>query len=194
MKLNNLLLAVVLVLVIMAVGCQKKSLAPPKELSQAEAQKFVFIKNPELVTHNTFTIVKPKAWQEVQHSSNTLVYLPIDSSINDSFSEKISMIVGFVPENETRSLEELTQIDLANSKEMMPALEVISQEDHRMGQLDGIRVVFTMRIQNRTIEITQLRTRQGRVVYAFSQQCEQDNCKYTDLFYEMAGSFEWKNP
>jgi hypothetical protein len=196
MKLNAFVLGFVLVLVIMAlgVGCQKKnsSLPPPQELSQAEAQKYVYIKNPELVTHNTFTMVKPKDWQEIPYSSNTLVYLPPDGSINDSFSEKISMIVGFLLENETRSFEELTQQEIAKSKEAMPSMEVIGQEAYRLGQIDGIRLVFTLRVENRAIEITQLRASQGRVLYAFSQQCEK--CEYTDIFYEMAGSFEWKNP
>ena len=123
-----------------------------------------------------------------------MVYLAPDSDINDSFSEKLSMIVGFLLENETRSFEELTQAEIANSKEIMPSMEVVSQEEYRLGQIDGIRLVLTLRMENRIIEITQIRASQGRVLYAFSQQCEQGKCKYADIFYEMAASFEWRNP
>jgi len=186
-----------IIVIFFLMGCQKKIVSgqkTPVELNPEEAQKFVAINNPERVTHNTFSMVKPKEWKEVLYASNTLIYLPPESSINDSFSEKISMIVGFVPENETRSLKEITEESFAKSKEIMPSIELVSEDDYRLGQIDGIRLVFTARIQNRTLEITQIRARQGRVVYAFSTQCEQGMCQHTDIFYEMAGSFEWKNP
>jgi hypothetical protein len=196
-----LLFCVVAMMVFLISGCQKKSLSPllpeneAKEPGQNEqGYSFVAIQNPEQVTHNTFSIFKPKEWQEIQYSSNTLVYLASGSSINDSFSEKISMIVGFLPENETRTLEELTQLELAKSKELMPDMQIISQEPCHLGQLDGIRLLFTTRIQDRIIEVTQLRAGQGNRVYAFSNQCEKGNCQYKGIFYDMATSFEWKNP
>jgi hypothetical protein len=64
----------------------------------------------------------------------------------------------------------------------------------RLGQLDAIKLVFTVQVLNQTLEVTQLRTEHGGVAYGLSQQCLLGTCKYTDVFNEMAGSFEWKNP
>jgi hypothetical protein len=195
MNLKNFILVAVLIISVLIIGCQPKS--PPTGANTNEllnSQAFVAIQNPERVTHNTFSMVKPKEWKEVQYASSVLVYLPPESDIKDQFAEKYSMAVGFLPENNTDSLKELTDKDMIKMKELMPALEIGNYEDARVGQLDGLRIKFLIRVQNRTIESTQLRTMQGRVLYAFSQQCLEGECKYTDTFYEMAESFEWKNP
>ena len=194
-KVFSMLLIIIIALLL--ISCQKKKaeLPKPAALSAEEAQDFIAIKNPERVTHNTFSIVKPNGWREVQYASNILVYLPPESDINNSFAEKYSMAVGFLPENNTNSLRELTDKDIAKMKETMPALDVLGDyENARLGQLDGLRIRFSIRVQNKTIESTQLRTMQGNRFYAFSQQCLESECKYTDIFNEMAKSFEWKNP
>jgi len=193
MKLKTIICSLsIIILVFLLVACQKKA-----EL-QGQADDFkhyVAITNPERTQHNTFSIVKPKEWKEVQYANNIIAYLPPESEINDSSAEKYSMMVGFLPENNTDSLRELTDKDIAKMKETMPTLDVLGDyEDSRFGQLDGIRIRFSIRFQNKTIESTQLRTIQGNRIYAFSQQCLEGECKYTDVFNEMAGSFEWKNP
>jgi hypothetical protein len=192
-----LIIIFVTIIALLLISCQKKKseLPKPAALSAEEAQNFISIKSPERVTHNTFTMVKPQQWSEVQYASNILVYLPPGSNINDSMAEKYSMMVVFLPENNTLSLRELTDEDLAKTKEIMPALDIIGDyENARFGQLDGLRIRFSIRVQNKTLESTQLRTMQGNRFYAFSQQCLQGECKYTDIFNEMAASFEWKNP
>ncbi|MFH0870152.1 MAG: hypothetical protein V1866_03790 [archaeon] len=181
-----------ILIVFLLVACQPKA----EQQSQADDLKgFTAIANPERVTHNTFSMVKPREWKEVQYTNNILIYLPPESGINDSSAEKYSMIVGFLPENNTLSLKELTDMDMAKSKETLPALEIIGDyEPVGVGQLDGLKLRFRIKVQDKTIESTQLRTMQGNRIYAFSQQCLEGGCKYTDIFNEMIGSFEWRNP
>ena len=157
------------------------------------AQTFVYITNPQRVEHKTFSIVKPKDWKETEYNS-ALIYLPPNGNLNDAFSEKFSMMGGFIPENETRSFKEITLSEIENSKSAMPNLQVIEfNETARLGRIDAIKVVLNTKIQNRTLVITQLRALQGNKAYAFSMQCE-ERCADSNIFYEMAQSFEWKNP
>jgi hypothetical protein len=182
-------------------GCQKKERLDAEENSpagqnqaQAENFTFIYIINPERVEHNTFSIVKPGDWKETG-INNSVIYIPPGGKISDPFSEKMAMTVVFLSENETRSVSQLSALDIEKSREMFPDFQIVQQEANaRLGQIDAIRLVFTGTVQNRTLQIAQIRAIQGNRFYAFTLQCEYEKCNQTNVFMEMARTFQWKNP
>jgi hypothetical protein len=192
----------VLFIALFVTGCQKAPISSTDNASlpvgvqpaTLNGQTFVYITDPVRVEHNTFSIVMPKSWTENTYKSS-LVYMAPGTIFNNTFSEKVSMMVGAFPENNTRSLKEITEDAINASKKSSPDLQIIEWDDNaRLGQIDAIKVVFSTRIQNRTLILTQLRAMQGNRMYAFSIQCEQEKCEHSDIFNEMAESFQWKNP
>jgi hypothetical protein len=186
-------------------GCQKKipagnnenNLAPLNNAGTGREKSnftFVYITNPERVEHRTYAMYMPGDWKETEYNGG-LVYIPPGGEFLNPFSEKFAFNVVFLAENETRSLKQLTDLDIEKSKAMFPDLKVIQEDETaRLGQLDAIKVVFTGTVQNKTLQITQFRTMHGPVFYAFTQQGEYGQIKYSDIFNEMAQTFEWKNP
>lgn len=197
-RINILIIIIFLALAFMT-GCQKNApvVNNTENLVRDVARQemvFTYITNPERVEHRTFSIVMPADWKEVEYNG-VLVYMPQDGELADPLSEKISMVVGFLAENETRTLKQITESEINKSMTVFPSLQIMSWDDNsRIGQLDATKLLLSMRIQDKTLITTQLRVLHGSTVYAFSIQCEQDKCKYLDIFNEMASSFEWKNP
>jgi hypothetical protein len=193
-----LIMLLIIIIALLLISCQKKKaeLPKPMALSAEEAQNFIAIKNPERVQYNTFSMVKPGEWKDFnpEEYKNIVVFLPPESNISEPFDEKISLMLGILPENETRSLREITDIDLEMAKKGSPPVDTVSVNDARVGQLDGLKVILTTRVENQTIEMLQFRAMAGKRVYAITHQCLQGACKYDDVFNEMVQSFEWKNP
>jgi hypothetical protein len=158
-------------------------------------KKFFAIADPVMMEYNSFKIVKPREWKEVVNPNNIIIYLPKGSSIDDPLSEKFGIMVAFLPENNTLSLKDLTRMDIEESIKASGNIEFSGKyDDARLGEIDGLRIVFITRIKNKDVEATQVRAIHGNIFYAFTHQCLKGECKHSKVFEEMIQSFEWKNP
>ncbi len=194
MRQENIILILIITATLLLAGCGSEK-APLDEKKASDFFKFTAIKDPVKVTHNTYSLVMPRDWKEVVHADNIILYLPPKSSVDDPFSEKFGIIVAFMPENNTFSLRELTEMAVEESIKTAQGLEFSGEYyDTRLGQIDALKIKFIIRVQNKDLEATQIRAMNGNVFYAFTQQCLEDECEYTDIFNEMAESFEWRNP
>jgi len=190
----NKILLVLLIISMLLAGCSSEK-APLDERKASELFKFVAIDDPVKISYKTFSMIKPRDWKEVVRENNVIIYLPPKSDEKDPFSEKFGIIVSFLPENNTASLREITENDVEESIKASPGVEFSGKYyDARLGQLDGLKIEFVNRVEDRELESTQIRALHGNVFYAFTQQCLKGKCKYTDVFEEMIASFEWKNP
>lgn len=188
---NNLLLALLIIALVLS-GCSSEK-APLDEKKASELFKFSAINDPVKISYKTFSMIKPREWKEVVREDNVIIYLPPKSDEKDPFSEKFGIIVSFLPENNTASLREITENDVEESIKASPGIEFSGEyNDAKLSQLDGLKIKFVNVVEGRELESTQIRAMNGNVFYAFTQQCLKDECEYTDIFNEMAESFEWK--
>ncbi|MDD4352425.1 MAG: hypothetical protein PHU71_05655 [Candidatus Gracilibacteria bacterium] len=140
--------------------------------------------------HHTFSIDMPADWREVEYGTQ-MIYLPEGSEAVDPLSEKVAVIVSFLPENNTLSLAEIMDAGIQDTKKLMPDLEINSTENnYAFGKIDdGIKLEMTSTIQNQTVSYTQINGMAFNRVYALVHSCIKGKCKYTDTYYDMVTSF-----
>jgi hypothetical protein len=154
--------------------------------------EFQYITNPKKSSHNTYNIYMPGEWSETS-INGAIVYLPEESELLDVYSEKIAIAVTLLAEDDHRGIDSLIADNEAQMKGMVKELNFNSRENFRLGPLDGKIVKGNYSITGQMIEFTKVSALQDNRFYRFEITCKQNPCKYLDIFYEMANSFEPKN-
>jgi hypothetical protein len=159
--------------------------------NDSSVQTFTAIKNPEKMFHNTLNIVKPREWAEMPYGT-TLIYLPPGSEAMDPTAEKISASVRFLPENNTLDLREIMAVDIENGRKIMTNLSVSELVPASLGKMGGYMVRGNFSVQSQSLEFTQIKMfyPPSNRVYVVEIVCKLGECKYKDIFGEMAASFD----
>lgn len=195
LRMSRKVFAALIAMFLILTGCSEKESPRMGELSSSESAKFSSISDPVRSVHDHFSIIMPKSWDELVMENNIVLYLPPGSSEEDPFSEKIALMLDFLPENITVSLREMTENDIEESVKASPSLEFSGNYySALLGQIDGLEIEFTNLLDGQYLESKQIRALEGNVFYAFTHQCVKGKCKHSSIFREMASSFEWKKP
>jgi hypothetical protein len=193
---KRIIIPLILISLLLFVGCKQKqvtnnNLQPQiNTINEKQVEDFKAIKNPERKEHKTFSITMPGDWKEIEYGLQ-IIYLPKDSEAVDPLAEKISVVVRFIPENNTVGLKEMLDAGISDTKKLMPDFKVTSTtENFAFGKIDdGIKLEMTSTIQGKTMTYTQISGIAFNRMYAIAHSCIKDECKYTDIYYEMVDSF-----
>ncbi|MFH1403454.1 MAG: hypothetical protein ABIH11_04215 [Candidatus Altiarchaeota archaeon] len=149
----------------------------------------VTVRGPERKFHRTLSIVMPAGWREVEYQ-NMLIYLPPGSEVADPLSEKVTVAVGVLPENNTVPLKDILEDGIIDSRKIVPDLELISEEETSVSGIYAIRMVFSGTIQGKRFENTQISLMRGKILYHLIHNCVKDYCRHGGSYREMVESLE----
>jgi hypothetical protein len=187
---NKIFLTAILLSAAMLGGCGHAKSVPAPTAANQRGYDFIAIKNPQKMTHRTFSVYKPSDWQEVKQGM-VLYYLPPGSVATDTVAEKIVITAYSMPKNNTTTLAEFMKEDLAANQKDLPGLKfVTSTEPVKVGSLSGREEEYENKIIGKNILITQIDARAGDILYKLQHYCAENYCKADGIFSEMAGSFE----
>lgn len=177
---------IILIVSLIILGCQDK-----EEFKQPDIKQDVNLnyQGYTLKDHRMFSVMMPIAWTETEYQ-NIFFYLPNSSEIANPLSEKVQIISVMLPADNKRTLKQILNDGMNESRVIVPDLAKISEESIVIDGKEGIKMTFNGTLMGKTFENTQVSVIYNNVLTHIIHNCFIDNCNNKEIYDAMVDSLE----
>jgi len=141
------------------------------------------------VIHKDFRFIKPVTWDELEFP-NIYVFYPSGEDIENLDTERISVVVAYLPENETYVLKDLLYDGIERSKEEIPDISMIGDiVETNFGEETGLKMKYKGTYDKKEFQFLQTSIIKYNKVYTITYTCTTNNCNSYNVFNSMKKSF-----
>lgn len=142
------------------------------------------------IIHKDFKAIMKDDWNEIEVPPSTYIYLPPNTKKEDNNAEIISMVVQFLGENNQYTLDELLELGIENSKQIMPDFILTENIDGGKSDMPGKRIKFTGTqegVKRNNIQVFGIKYNN---LYSITYSCPIDECNSYAVYNTFVETFE----
>jgi len=149
-----------------------------------------YIGEETTIMHRDFKARIKENWVETEIPPATYIYLPPNTKEDDVNAEVISIVVQFLGEENEYSLNELLDLGIENSKQIMPDFELTENIDGGKPDMPGKRIKFTGTqdgIKRNNVQVFGIKYNN---LYSITYSCPVDECNSYAVYNTFVETFE----
>jgi len=168
----------------------KSNLEIPYNESLSADKQIDYLGEQTTIMHRDFKAIIKKDWQELEIPPSTYLYFPKETSKDDKNAEIISIVVSYLEENNSYTLESFLEKGLENSKQIIPDFELIENIDKENEYFSGKRIRFSGTSESVKRNFVQFFGIKYNNLYVISYSCPIENCNSYAIYNSLVESFE----
>lgn len=163
---------------------------PLEQVFYEEQKQNDFVGEQITIMHKDFKAIIEKDWQEIEVSPSTYIYLPPNTEKEDVDAEIISIVVQFLGKNNQYTLNELLELGIENSKQLMFDFELVENSDDGKLNIVGKRIKFIGTLDGVKRNNLQVFGIKYDNLYSITYSCPINNCNSYAIYNTLIESFE----
>jgi len=149
-----------------------------------------YIGEQTTIIHRDFKAIMKDDWSEAEVLPATYIYLPKNTKQEDVSAEIISIEVQFLGEDNQYTLDELLELGIENSKQIMSDFELTENIDGGKSDMQGKRIKFTGTQEGVKRNNVQVFGIKYNNLYAITYSCPIDSCNSYAVYNTFVETFE----
>lgn len=139
-----------------------------------------------------FRAIMKADWTEIEDSSPTYTsirYLPPGTDEDDFYAEYILIIVAFLGDDNSYTIERLLEQGIENSRSAMPDFNLTNTEEWDNDHFSGKKIKFTgtEAIKRNFVQVAGIKFNK---LYSITYSCPEANCNYYAIYNYLIRTFE----